>query len=162
PQWTAIAASGLRPPARTGFFARLDGHRRRILVFGGAQNVGGGVTTYLSDLWSLSLANPAWTALAPAGVALARAGAGGAYDEARDRIVLCGGNTAQRGTGDVSALDLENPLGAVLQWEQLVPSSVSPPNSPTVLDPVRNRMLAFGTLQSVWSLPLAGAEEWSL
>src|SRR5262249_10289709 len=64
--------------------------------------------------------------------------------------------------GDVSALDLESRQGTILQWERLVPSSVSPPNAPALLDPVRNRMLAFGTLEAVWSLPLAGAEQWSL
>jgi hypothetical protein len=75
-------------------------------VFGGVdQNVG-----WFDDLWSFSLATETWEKLTPSNTPLARWGAVGVIDVARDRMVMVGGYTTAA-TDEVWALDL-----ATLAW----------------------------------------------
>ncbi|HEY3217215.1 MAG TPA: kelch repeat-containing protein, partial [Candidatus Eisenbacteria bacterium] len=87
PAWSQLAPTGTPPAARYGHAAIYDPVRDRMVIFGGY------VPAPANDAWSLSLAGtPAWSLLAPVGVApQAVSFPGAAYDPIRDRMVVTGG-----------------------------------------------------------------------
>src|SRR5437762_1991464 len=82
--WHSIPAA--LPSARLSFGAAYDGHRNRMLVFGGNP-------TFLNDVWALSLgSDPAWSPIATSGTPPSpRYGTSAIYDEVNDRLIVFGG-----------------------------------------------------------------------
>ena len=76
------------PTLRTGASAIYDPLRRRMIVFGGRDNLG-----YRDDVWALPLDGPPlWRQLEPTGPGpAARAWQAAIYDPAGDRMILYGG-----------------------------------------------------------------------
>ncbi len=168
PAWTQLAPTGTPPGERGRHTAIYDPIRDRMVVFGGIY-YSGSTLTVMNDVWALSLAGtPAWTQLAPLGVAPpARWSHSAVYDAARDRMLMFGGYDASSAPrNDVWALTL---TGATT-WAQLAPSG-SPPSAryghSAAYDSLRDRMLIFGgwngttRFNDVRALSLAGAPTWA-
>ncbi len=153
--WTPLAAV-----ARRGHTAVLDPVRQRVLVFGG-ENAG-----LHADVWALALTGtPAWTRLAVAGTPPSpRSRHAAAYDAARDRMLVFGGDDGNR-RNDVWALA----LAGTPEWTEIVPAGTPP--SPraaasVVVDVARDRAIVFGgddgaPLGDAWALSLAGTPAWT-
>jgi hypothetical protein len=135
PAWTVLAPTGTPPAARDQASAVLDPVRDRMVVFGGFSSTGMAVKDW-NDTWALSLSGaPAWSALAPSGVAPApRCGHSAILDPLRDRMVVFGGD----GRNDVwamnwgSVLAVEEPRAHALVCD-LRPPSPNPVASHTAL-----------------------------
>jgi hypothetical protein len=84
--WAPITTTG-RPSARQQVAMVNDGWRRRIVLFGGWS--GGG---RLGDTWEYDGATARWTQALPAGGPSARFDYAMAFDDARGRAVVFGGN----------------------------------------------------------------------
>ena len=156
PSWQQLTPAGPAPHARRDAVAIYDPVRHRMLLHGGNP----GSVPLLNDVWALDLAGtPSWSELtatnaAPPGTITHS----GAYDEARDRLVLFAGDY----NNEVWALT----LGASMEWQQLLPGGPPPPGrvDPTlVYDPAEDRMVTFGgtnglvILDDTWFLELATA-----
>jgi hypothetical protein len=125
--------------------------------------LGGYSSSYLNDVWALSLAGtPVWTQLTPSGTPpIARIFHSAIYDPVRDRMVVFGGYSGSYLLNDVWALS----LAGTPAWTQLIPSGTPPTTRDlhsAIYDPVRDRMLVFGggyydggRFNDVWAL------EWS-
>jgi len=137
PAWRQLCTAsscGPGPAARWGGHAVYDAAQDRLVVYGGRQS--GGAT--FGDVWALSLgATPRWTALAPQGAAPPpRWGGAVAYDAARRRMVVWGG---QAGTDAAATLDADAwalALDGPPAWTRLAPEG-SPP--------APRRSMAFAT-----------------
>jgi len=86
-EWDGIAWTqrfpATSPPARGGHVLAYDGHRRRVVLFGGRGSGG------FSDSWEWDGTN--WSQRAPATPPTVRSGHAGAFDGARGRLVMFGG-----------------------------------------------------------------------
>jgi len=157
PAWTQLTPSGTPPSARYDHSAIYDPVRDRMVVLGGYSS------SYLNDVWALSLAGtPVWTQLTPSGTPpIARIFHSAIYDPVRDRMVVFGGYSGSYLLNDVWALS----LAGTPAWTQLIPSGTPPTTRDlhsAIYDPVRDRMLVFGggyydggRFNDVWAL------EWS-
>lgn len=166
-RWSHVEPSGAPPPPRHGHSTAYDTQRDRWIVFGGT-NASGFVPdpTRFNDVWALSRDDGlTWTELAPSGTPpSSRAGHVSAYDGARDRVLVFGGNDGVR-RNDVWALD----LSGIPAWSQLAPSGDPPApreNHVAMLDPTRDRMVVFGGNTGaldgeVWALELSGSPAWT-
>ena len=168
-RWSPLLTAGPSPQPRDGHVMALDSKRRRVLVFGGRDSLGG-----MNDVWALPLSGtPAWTHLTPAGAAPApRWQAIGCYDAAADRLVIAGGVDSTGPHQD--AFELR--FGAdTLAWSPLATAGTSPPmglyTRPYVFDAARRRILVFGDgidhssglgslYLSSWALDLSGPATW--
>ena len=125
-----------------------------MIVFGG---VGAG-----TEVWALSLAEPAWSQLAVSGTPpAARSGHAAAYswEVPIPRMIVFGGYSGT-GLDEVWALS----LAPVPTWTRLTPAG-APPSArwghAAVYDPVRDRMIVLGGrnttyLGDAWALSLSG------
>ena len=156
-----LPTAGPKPGPRSGAAAIYDPVRERMVIFGGRGS------TYLNDVWSLSLAGaPGWTPLATSGTAPSpRANTWFVYDSARDRMLILGGNSACCWFPDeVWALRLADG-----HWDQIpVVGSQSITAAPSAIyDPVRDRVVAFGGyrqpnyVNETWALNLTGVPAWA-
>lgn len=152
-QWTELAQSGSRPAARASHSGIYDPVRQRLVVYGGWS--GGGP---LGDSWAMNLdGTPAWTQLAPAGPTPApRLGHIAAYDSARDRMVIYGGDSYGE-LNDIWAMS----FAGNGTWLQLQGSGNQAPSkylASAVYDPLGDRVIVFGGNESgqdsnsTWSL----------
>lgn len=93
-----------RPPARLAHSMVFDSARNRVVMFGGRVEASDrdGNPTQLNDTWFWQ--NENWTRVTSAENPSARSFAGMAYDRARDRVVLYGGNTVDATSGATTAL----------------------------------------------------------
>jgi hypothetical protein len=143
--------------------AVYDPVRRRMIVFGGADDAGN-----LNDVWALSLDGTwRWTQLTTAGESpCGRQSAGVIYDSGGDRLVVFGGYTGSSYLNDVWALS----LGDVPTWTQLTPAGAPPVGrvgASAIYDPLRGRLVAFGGydgttyLNEVWALSLGDGPAWT-
>ena len=174
PVWSRLTPAGSLPAARWGHTAIYDPVRDRMIVFGGETNV-----STFNDVWALSLAgSPVWIALDPMGsppVALSYHTA--IYDPVRDRMIVFGGVGGGSLLNDVWALSLAgtpepDEIDDADVWSELAPAG-SPPTAraelTAIYDPVRDRMVVFGGVDSAnfpyrddaWALSLAGTPAWS-
>ena len=154
-----IPQAGPPPGARSEATAILDPVRDRMVVFGGDA---GGLN---NETWTLSLSDPTWSLLVPAGTPpSARSGHSAIYDPVRDRMLVFGGSDGSR-RDDVWALSLADPP----TWTRLTPLGAPPPprqDHSAIYDPVRDRMIVYGGLSpsgernDVWALALAGVPTW--
>lgn len=147
PVWTELTPDGPAPKGLAGSTAVYDSVRNRLIVFGGN---GGesfcGQTT--NGVWILSNANglggtPAWTLITPSGQApSARWDHFAAYDPAKDRMTIFGGdNACGNSFDDTSVL---TGVSAAPAWTRLTqlgtPPNISGDNAAAVYDPASNRM----------------------
>jgi hypothetical protein len=163
PTWSKLTPAGTRPAGRDDHSVVYDSVRDRLLVFGGTDTYDNG----FNDVWSLTLSGtPMWTPLTPGGTPPPpRFGHTAIYDAARDRMVIFGGANSVNSMNDVWALA----LGGSPAWTPLAPTGTPP--SPrfyhsAILEPARDRMIAFGGLQQVetneaWALSLAATPAWT-
>lgn len=168
PAWTVLTPSGTLPGGRMLHSAIYDAVRDRMVVFGGWD---GDLHHFGNDVWALSLGGtPAWTQLMPAGVLpTGRDGHSAIYDPVRDHMVVFGGwnVSSDHYFNDVWALSLAD----TPTWTQLTPAGPLP--IPQTLpkafyDPVRDRMVVFGGMDSlwvsfndVWALSLGDTPAWT-
>jgi hypothetical protein len=136
--WTIMSNTG--PAARSGHSMVYDTNSNRVILFGGSTHASGSLT-FLNDTWAWD--GSRWTLLAPggSGAPAPRDDFALAYDSARNRIVLFGGNT---GTGT---------LGDTWEFDGTVWSEVETRNSPAArsehtmaFDPVRGVTVMYGGL----------------
>ena len=149
-QWRVIGSC----PGGSDPGALYDSRRDRVLVFDGAART----------LWASPLHGPTvWTQIVAAGEAPEPVyGASEhftlAYDETRDRVIVC-----RSARGEVYELT----LGATPRWNRIVESSGGGGTDASVIyDPVRNRLVAFGgcgtfgAFNQLWTVSLDGGGEW--
>jgi len=161
PVWTPLAPTGTLPGGRWTHAAAYDPLRGRLLVFGGYNG-----TTYLNDVWALTLgASPAWAPVAAGGTPpAARWGTTWINDPVLDRMVLFGGGAVAGETNDLWSL----PLGAP-QWQEVFGTSGNAPwryDHGAVFDPVSRRMFVIdgfngSFLNDVWAASVDDPTFWA-
>ena len=165
--WRELTPSAVPPLPREKHSATYDPTGDRMIVVGGSRNS----MDVHGDVWALSLAgHTSWAELSPAGIPLpARCGHSAILDPIRHRLVLFGGNLSAlaNAMNDVWTLS----LSGAPEWTQLPPAGVPPRGRAfhsAVYDPVRDRMLVFGGMDStfhgrgdVWALSLGEAPVWT-
>ncbi|MCC6350046.1 MAG: hypothetical protein IT347_10710 [Candidatus Eisenbacteria bacterium] len=161
PQWQELTPAGPLPSPRISHSAIFDPIRDRMLVFGGVDD------SLLNETWALSMDNPAWTELSPAGERpLPRYIHSAVYDPVRDRMVIYGGYDVALYGEDAWALSLAD-SGS---WSELAPAGSLPPGRQghgAIYDPLRDRMVVFGGfgapgfLDDTWSLSLGDPTAWT-
>jgi galactose oxidase-like protein len=159
PAWSFLSATGSLPEARDGQSAVYDSNRHRMIVFGGSGS------TFLNDIWSLSLdGSPAWTQVIPAGTPpTARTRAAAVYDPVGDRMIVFGGMTAppvSAHLNDTWELD----FAGTPTWSPLTPLGSPPPVEEglgSAFDSARNCMLVMGYGSGeVWELTMLPPMTW--
>lgn len=136
--WRSIR--GPQPPARSGHVMVYDAGRRRVLVFGGEEpqpRMGPPMPpTLLDDRWEL--VGEQWQVRETDGPP-ALSGAAGAYDAARDQVVIFGGTDASGVTSATWVRDGE-------VWTQADPATPPPARTGHLLayDSARERVVLFG------------------
>ena len=93
PAWHRIVPQGPLPIPRRTLTSIYDPLRDRMVIFGGWDSQGETQSSFLNDVWALSLSgNPQWTPLAPTGgPPVGRVAAAAVYDPVADRMVVFGG-----------------------------------------------------------------------
>ncbi len=151
--WRSIR--GPQPPARTGHVVVYDAGRRRVLLFGGEEvrpRMGPPMPpTLYDDRWEL--VDDEWTLRETDGPP-ALSGAAGAYDAARDQVVIFGGIDASGATSSTWVRDGE-------VWSQADPAAWPPARSGhhMAYDSVRERVVLFGGTDGA-DMPLSDTWEW--
>lgn len=145
--WARLTTS-TAPSPRGRHAMAYDPNRQRIYLFGGRfrPEGGSGLYTLLGDLWALDLATDTWSEIADGGaVPSARTNTAMAFDAARDRLYLFGGNTSPDGLAFAPQNDLYVFDPAEAKWRLL-----NPPTDPSprlfhalTLDPATGRLYAF-------------------
>ncbi len=115
--WSLIdVGAGAMPPPRDEHVSVLDRPNKRLVIFGGFDDV-----TVFDDVWVLDLStagSASWTQISPAGDApVGRAGATAVYDPVGRRMLVHGGGDGNGFLDDLWALDLSIP--GQERWEQL-------------------------------------------
>jgi hypothetical protein len=167
PAWSQGLPGGTLPPARGYAQAVYDSLDDRVVIFGGATDLGqnGPPTGMLADAWVLPFAGPfVWTALTPSGAPPSARAAGAAlYDPIRQRMVVFGGYDGSA-LNDAFTLSLDvSPA-----WAPLVTTGGPPPPRAipgTIYEAPQDRMVIFGgftggSANDVWALDLA-TSAWS-
>lgn len=156
PAWTHLTPTGVPPSGRGAHTAIYDAPRDRMIVFGGSDG------SNRNDVWSLGLAgSTSWTLLSPSGTKpSARSYHSAIFDPVRNRMVVFGGYDGSP-RNDVWAMSLTGSPA----WSALAPTGTKPVGQhehTSIYDPVRDRMVAFGsaTTSDVWGLSLAGTPAW--
>ena len=118
--WEMVATTGGGPGERARHHLVHDTSRGRYLAFGGRVPAGGGNYTHFADVFELDPETWTWSEIATNGDAPSgRSNSGVVYDEARDQLVVYGGNSSASGlspTGldDLFVLDL-----ATNRWREI-------------------------------------------
>jgi len=168
PAWTQLSPSGTAPSPREVFGSvTYDAVENHLIVFGGFFNPGLG-----NDVWVLSSANglggtPTWTQLSPTGaLPPARTENCSVYDQAKNRLVIFGGETATDLLGDVWVLTHANGEGGTSVWTETSAPQPFPgarADHSCVYNQASNTMTVFGgfisnfaaTVSDVWELKAA-------
>jgi hypothetical protein len=169
---TRVLPTGSEPSQFIRSSVIFDPTPGRVVVFGGRAptrllDIGPNWMTWIgapgANLWDGPLAP---TGILPEPVE----GHSAIYDEARDRMVVFGGNTSyfEQFTNRTLALDLSGPL----MWAEIPAADRPAPrmDAMAIGDPARDRMLIFGggrrdllavnSLDTLWSLAFCGAPSW--
>jgi uncharacterized protein (TIGR03437 family) len=91
--WTNLNPQGAKPLRRCLQHAAYDTLRHRLLLYGGCSSGSGPCPQ--ADLWALDLETNRWTLLAEVSMPAGRQHNGLAYDEAKGRLVIHGGQSVQ-------------------------------------------------------------------
>ncbi len=135
--WTELEPAGTLPSARSAHSLTHDPASGRLIMFGGA--------SYKSyqDTWAYDPATDIWTELEPSGTQLlARSAQSMAYDPARGRFIMFGGDSAGTLLDDTAVYD-----PAANAWTELEPSGMRPTARSAhsmVYDPAGGRFIMFG------------------
>jgi len=164
----AIASDGawvtVNRLARYDHSAIVDVENDRMVVFGGIAR------RLLNDVWTLSLhGTPTWSPLAVRGTPPSpRFYSAVTYDPVRKRMLVFGGRA-----GSFTFVDdvWELTLDSTPTWTQLFPTGTAPSlyQPAMIFDPVRDRMLVFGSTRAdvglgatgTWELSLGEAPAWT-
>jgi len=139
PSWRQLCSDtscGPGPAARWGGHAIYDAAQDQLVVYGGRQSGG----TTFGDVWALSLGpSPRWTPLAPEGtVPPPRWGGAVAYDAARRRMLVWGGQAGADAVATVDADTWALSLDGPPAWTRLMPEGSPPtPRRSMALPPAR-------------------------
>lgn len=160
----------LLPPGLGGHTALLDPHRRRMIVFGGAD-----LFTYRNDVLALPLdGDSQWERFEVSGPGpVPRAGHVSVYDSRRHRLIVFAGANGELDIPGTTLGDLwELSLGGVPQWRSINANGPGPSPRQSafgIYDSVRDRVLVLGGLRSdgswndeLWELRLGGRPTWRL
>ena len=163
PTWTLLSTRGTPPNRRTEAAAIYDPVRQRMVVFGGWGQNPPASGAALADVWALTLADSLqWTELHAEGDSIPGLFAcGSAYDSARDRMLVYGGDGRRR-HGDVWALRFGDPPS----WVRLTPPAPQPSpraSARAIYDRARDRLVMFGGTSGgdTWALSFGGALAWT-
>jgi hypothetical protein len=146
--WTKRTPSGASPPARARHAMTFDSARAKVVLFAGDTG-----SSILQDAWEWEGASGTWTERTPAGASPpARSSHAMAYDSARGKVVLFGGDTGAP-VQDTWAWD-----GASGTWTDRTPTGASPParhSHAMAYDSARGRVVLFGgdtgtPMQDTW------------
>jgi len=131
--WTKLnPANGL--PARAGFASAYDPVSKKIVVFGGHNDV-----QQFNDTWTFD--GKTWTQVSTTIAPSARSATSMAYDFHTHKLVLFGGSSGFAGLNDTWLWD-----GATSTWKQANPKTVPPGATGPILftDPVDGHVDMFG------------------
>jgi Secretion system C-terminal sorting domain/Galactose oxidase, central domain len=158
--WSLVEATGDAPSPRESTSAIYDEARDRMIIFGGAREIEGGLLSF-DEVWVLQFGTTnTWQRLDVSG-----AGPGlrnqhtAFYVAAQDWMVVTGGFEYGAGRNDVWALT----LGANPEWIQVYPNNEGPGAPHTLwngggFDPIHNQLVCFGTCcpftSSIWGFSL--------
>ena len=157
--WLSVATSSPRPSARSGHRMVYDPVRARVILFGGSNATG-----YLNDVWEFETATRQWTNVTPpSGPApIPRSNFAMAYDEARNKVVVYGGNCSTQ-YSNVSI------IGDTWEWDPAARTWAHRPASSLVFvglsgsgatyDPVRQQVILFGG-RPYWQFDYNGMFAW--
>lgn len=143
-RWEQLFPAG-GPGIRARHATTVDTTRNRMLMFGGRLRAGFGEYTNFADVWAFDFATDTWTEIVATGEAPSpRSSAVAVYDEARDRLIVSGGNTSTSGlvltgTADLYALDL-----ATTTWTRIDATGGPPPRLFHAGVVVGNELVIFG------------------
>lgn len=159
PTWSQLATQGTPPPGIWGTSAVYDSRRHRMLVFGG--NYSGFIDGLPNPVWSLDLSTLVWSQLIGGGPQPGnRYDHCALYDPVLDRMVITSGAVH----GSSFYLSLDTMMWTALSTTQYFTDTRSP-----IYDPVRRRMLVFGTCANpqppdqpvgLWEMKLDGVPAW--
>ena len=164
PEWTEhdTESGEFGGGAWSSHSAVYDDRFDRVVVFGGAHGLAFG---YRDDTWVITLGDPMTLVplVTPGGPPPARGEHAAAYDRARDRMLVFGGDVGFDSVNDLWQLTL--PAFGAPTWTALLPGAPAPEprnGHSAVLDPVRDRMIMFGKAVDAdsWELSLAGGGVW--
>jgi hypothetical protein len=150
--WLKRTPAGAMPPRRTHHAMAYDAARRRVVMFGGIGPLGFCAGCYLQDVWEWDGA--AWVDKTPAAKPPGRYACALAYDSARSRVVLHGGND-----GAVSLQDVWEWDGAA--WLNKTPVGLKPSgraDHSMAFDASRNQMVLWGGSAGAFA---SGVWEWN-
>jgi hypothetical protein len=149
------------PPPRIRHTMVRDAADDQLVVFGGVWS-----SVPRNDVWTIPTYGDAWIEAAPAGPAPApRYDHTAIFDPVRRRLVVFGGRDGSSVFADAWALSVDDPSA----WIPL-PAYPGPGlhSHVAVYDPVRDRMIVHGGLESVgyaqsqaWALTLGGSPAWA-
>jgi hypothetical protein len=156
--WVQLQPRGEAPPGRFNNTAVYDSTTDRLIIFGGfTQPICCAAT---NDVWVLTSADGhggprMWANLIPGGSAGApppTAAASAVYDSRSNRMIVFGGQNADRGisSGDLWMLKNANGSGGIPSWSKIVVAGATPSprqNHQAVYDPSSNRMIIVGGLE---------------
>jgi len=125
---------------------------------------------YATSIGSLNLANGFWDDRTPTSWPVASIGAATVFDPVRDRLICFGGQTGCAPSPCVHDTLWEVRLSGEDSFNLLAATGPAPPprtRATAVYDPVRDRMIVFGGLDSLgtpladmWALDLSPAPHW--
>lgn len=109
PHWKYLVG-GTPPSPRLAPVAAYDPIEQRLVVFGGATSRTWYLNTAFDETWELSLLpGGQWRRLAPSGrIPNGRSDAAAAFDPARDRLFVYGGQATSQAWGDAALLSLSS------------------------------------------------------
>jgi len=166
PVWSKLVTDATRAPIRGGASDGYDVSRRRLVVFGGSNELG----YFRNDTWLVDLRkDPAWSPLATQGtLPPARYWHVSAWDPVRDQLVVYGGyyGDSSHPLGDLWVLSFGH---GTPTWTQIVPAGPAPSArmlTQLVYDSARDRFLLLqgydgrNPLDDVWELRLTPSPAW--
>jgi len=163
--WVSANTPAGAPSARTGHRMVYDPVRHKVILFGGHDSAvhptGNYVlTSHLNDVWELDTATNVWTNVTPSSgpMPVGRADFGMAYDVARNKVVIFGGEIDGWLTGDTWEWD-----PAAHAWEEKTAASVPVYGGlfgpAMAYDPNRHQVILFGG-RAYYNWGQAGTYAW--
>jgi hypothetical protein len=162
--WVNVSTPGSVPSPRTGHRMVYDSKRHKIILFGGhdpAVHPSGNyvLTSHLNDIWELDPATNVWTNVTPTTGAMpvGRADFGMAYDVARDKIVIFGGEIDGWLAGDTWEWDPASRTWTEKPASTLVYGGLF--GAAMAYDPNRQQVILFGG-RAYYNWGQAGTYAW--